>query len=99
MRSFYGYAAGASGAALALYLVRLMLRTSLFERTAAVGADTLLIVGVTSTCALLLSALFFRNTSGSGIARVVLWVNIGLVACYTILFLLGKFGPVGPKMT
>ena len=81
-------------AALSAHLIMLARRTDSFARVAAVGADVVFLVAALCTIAIAAAIVALRATAGR-MPTLLLAFNTTVAAVYLILFIIGKFGPVG----
>lgn len=99
MRTTLTLASIAAALALSAYLLRLAVRTVFFARTAAVGTDVAVFVGILCVVALLCSFIAVRlQAEPRWLPLVALTVNGLLSLAYLLLYVFGKFGPVQPKV-
>lgn len=99
MRTTLTWTSVAAALALSIYLSWLTARTAFFARAAAVGADTAVLVGILCLVALLCSLTAVRLKAEPHWLSVAVLVATSLLSLtYFILFIGGKFGPVGPKV-
>lgn len=69
-------------------------RTGSFARVAAVGTDVVFLVAALCTIAIATAIVTLRGTAGR-MPTLLLAYNTAVSAVYLILFIIGKFGPVG----
>jgi|FrelakmetLWP11LW_1041352.scaffolds.fasta_scaffold69150_2 hypothetical protein len=99
MRTTLTWTSVAAALALSIYLSRLTARTAFFARAAAVGADTAIFVCILCLVALLCSLSAVKLKAEPHWLSVAVLVASSLLSLtYLILFVGGKFGPIGPKV-